>query len=299
MYKDYLMFCMTGDQVSAPMGVRITIERDQSEFTRLQQLGEILGLNMMEIAEVHKGLSEKAFRAQAEQMLSDNQGLTAERAEKLKQIQKQLNMPDEEAQRIVKGINASRMMSGLSTQINSGALSAKDIRKMAEEGVELAKQIPLTRRVDLFKKNVERKLTSGEGMNKIEEISKTLVQDLGLEQETAENELIKIANEKKKLQMVQAVAVLRQKDAQSVMKCCRNLVAAQALAPDSQNLNWPVESEVFDVYSVYASDVNDPSELKALRTVLGLSDEKGEMLEKVVAENGFKLEADASSEALF
>ena len=93
--------------------------------------------------------------------------------------------------------------------------------------------------------------------------------------------------------------MLRQKDAQSVMKCCRNLVAAQALAPDSQNLNWPVESEVFDVYSVYASDVNDPSELKALRTVLGLSDEKGEMLEKVVAENGFKLEADASSEALF
>ena len=143
---------------------------------------------------MHKGLSEKAFRAQAEQMLSDNQGLTAERAEKLKQIQKQLNMPDEEAQRIVKGINASRMMSGLSTQINSGALSAKDIRKMAEEGIELAKQIPLTRRVDLFKKNVERKLTSGEGMNKIEEISKTLVQDLGLEQETAENELIKIAN---------------------------------------------------------------------------------------------------------
>ena len=77
-------------------------------------------------------------------------------------------------------------MSGLSTQINSGSLSAKDIRKMAEEGVELAKQIPLTRRVDLFKKNVERKLTSGEGMDKIEEISKTLVQDLGLEQETAD-----------------------------------------------------------------------------------------------------------------
>ena len=299
MYKDYLMFCMQGDQVSAPMGVRITIERDQSEFTRLQQLGEILGLNMMEIGEVHKGLSDKAFRAQAEQMLSDNQGLTAARAEKLKEVQKQLNMPDEEAQKIIKGITANRMMSGLSTQINSGSLSAKDIRKMAEDGVELAKQIPLTRRVDLFKKNVERKLTSGEGMGEIEEISKTLVQDLGLEQETADKELVKIANEKKKSQMVQAVAVLRQKDAQNVMKSCRNLVAAQALAPDSQNLNWPVESELFDVYSVYASEVKDPTELKALRTVLGLSDEKGEMLEKVVAEGGFKLEADASSEALF
>ena len=53
------------------------------------------------------------------------------------------------------------------------------------------------------------------------------------------------------------------------------------------------------MYSVYASEVKDPTELKALRTVLGLSDDKGEMLEKVVAEGGFKLEADASSEALF
>jgi len=299
MYKDYLMFCMTGDQVSAPMGVRITIERDQSEFTRLQQLGEILGLNMMQIGEVHRSLSDKAFRTQAEQMLNDSQGLTAERAEKLKEIQKQLNMPDEEAQKIIKGITANRMMSGLSTQINSGSLTAKDIRKMVEQGVEISKQLPLTRRVDLFKKNVERKLTSGEGMAKIEEISKTLVEDLGLEQATADKELVKIANEKKKSQMVQAVAVLRQKDAKNVLLSCRNLVAAQALAPDSENLNWSVESELFDVYSVFASEVKDPNELKALRKVLGLSDEKGAMLEKVVAEDGFTLVADKSSEALF
>jgi hypothetical protein len=43
LYQDYLMFCMQGDTVNAPMGVQITIERDQSEFTRLSQLGDILG----------------------------------------------------------------------------------------------------------------------------------------------------------------------------------------------------------------------------------------------------------------
>ena len=105
--------------------------------------------------------------------------------------------------------------------------------------------------------------------------------------------------EKKKSKMVQAVAVLRQKDAKNVILSCRNLVAAQALAPDSENLNWSVESELFDVYSVFASEVKDPNELKALRKVLGLSDEKGAMLEKVVAEDGFTLVADKSSEALF
>ena len=56
------MFCMTGDQVNAPMGVRINIERDQSEFKRLSQLGDILGLNMMEVGQVHKDLADKAFR---------------------------------------------------------------------------------------------------------------------------------------------------------------------------------------------------------------------------------------------
>ena len=34
-YQDYLMFCMQGDTVNAPMGVQITIERDQSEFCLL------------------------------------------------------------------------------------------------------------------------------------------------------------------------------------------------------------------------------------------------------------------------
>ena len=57
---------------------------------------------MMEIGEVHKDLSDKAFRAQAEQMLSDNQGLTAARAEKLKEVQKQLNMRTKKLKKLSK-----------------------------------------------------------------------------------------------------------------------------------------------------------------------------------------------------
>ena len=51
---DYLMFCMTGDTVNAPMGTLITLERDQSEFTRLAQLGDVLGLTQYEVGMVHK-----------------------------------------------------------------------------------------------------------------------------------------------------------------------------------------------------------------------------------------------------
>lgn len=52
-YKSFLLFCMSGDAVSLPMGSMMVVERDQSEFQRLAQLGDVLGLNQMDVAEVH------------------------------------------------------------------------------------------------------------------------------------------------------------------------------------------------------------------------------------------------------
>lgn len=48
-YKTYLMFCMTGDVVNLPMGGTIVVERDEKEFARLSQLGDILGLGPMDV----------------------------------------------------------------------------------------------------------------------------------------------------------------------------------------------------------------------------------------------------------
>lgn len=52
-YKNFLLYCMQGDVVSLPMGGTMIVERDQSEFQRLSQLGDVLGLNQMDVAEVH------------------------------------------------------------------------------------------------------------------------------------------------------------------------------------------------------------------------------------------------------
>lgn len=51
-YKTYLMFCMTGDVVQLPMGGTITVERDEQEFARLSQLGDLLGLGPMDVYKV-------------------------------------------------------------------------------------------------------------------------------------------------------------------------------------------------------------------------------------------------------
>ena len=46
----------------------MVVERDSSEFARLSQLGDILGLSPMEINSVHTGLAEQAYRGQVQQV---------------------------------------------------------------------------------------------------------------------------------------------------------------------------------------------------------------------------------------
>lgn len=53
-YRNFLLFCMSGDVVSLPMGSTMIVERDQSEFQRLSQLGDVLGLTQFDVAEVHQ-----------------------------------------------------------------------------------------------------------------------------------------------------------------------------------------------------------------------------------------------------
>ena len=45
----------------------VVVERDASEFARLSQLGDILGLNPLEVSSVHSQLAEQAFRNQVQQ----------------------------------------------------------------------------------------------------------------------------------------------------------------------------------------------------------------------------------------
>ena len=45
----------------------VVVERDSSEFARLSQLGDILGLSPIEINSVHSGLAEQAYRSQVQQ----------------------------------------------------------------------------------------------------------------------------------------------------------------------------------------------------------------------------------------
>ena len=62
------------DAVRAPA---VVVERDESEFARLSQLGDILGLNVMEVGQVHKELAEQAFRNQVSRIKRQADALLA------------------------------------------------------------------------------------------------------------------------------------------------------------------------------------------------------------------------------
>lgn len=60
LYRGFLLYCLSGDVVTLPLGAQIVIDRDESEFVRLAQLGDILGLTPADVSGVHKGLAEQA-----------------------------------------------------------------------------------------------------------------------------------------------------------------------------------------------------------------------------------------------
>lgn len=186
----------------------------------------------------------------------------------------------------------------MQAQIAMGTLSIADVRKMKEEGVEIDNVISPDKRMQLFRKNAESRLTDGSGAADIEALSVTLPADLGIEPEKAKTELLKIANDKKRSTMVAAVAELRQKKVADVVKSAKNLVACHGVAPESK-LEWGVKEELQDIYSVFANEGAGEEEQKNLQDALGLDDETCDGLREIVKAGKFQLKQDVADEALF
>lgn len=98
------------------MGTQMVIERDQSEFLRLQQLGSILGLDIMQTATVHQDLSEQAFRQQVSQIFADGK-ISKEKTEQVKKLQEQFGLPDELAKKVIKGITSAGLIKNIEAEI--------------------------------------------------------------------------------------------------------------------------------------------------------------------------------------
>lgn len=216
LYKTYLLYCLTGEVTRIPFGAQITTKKDDSEYLLLNQLGGILGLTTEETVEVHRSLAEQAFRQQAEVILADGQ-LTKARVEQLNELQKNVGLPGPYAQKVIKSITTTKMAAAIETAIGQGRLNIKQIRELKESGVDLDNMISESLRENLFKKTVDEIFSSGTGEFDEEEVYEKIPADLKVNSQKARAVVHDLAKTRLSNSLIQAVALLRQRNHQGVV----------------------------------------------------------------------------------
>ncbi|MBA0552794.1 hypothetical protein Golob_023573 [Gossypium lobatum] len=270
LYKTYLLYCLTGEVTRIPFGAQITTKKDDSEYVLLNQLGGILGLTSEETVEVHRSLAEQAFRQQAEVILADGQ-LTKARMEQLNELQKNVGLPGPYAQKIIKSITTTKMAAAIETAIGQGRLNIKQIRELKESGVDLDNMISESLRENLFKKTVDEIFSSGTGEFDEEEVYDKIPADLKVNPQKAKGVVHDLARTRLSNSLVQAVALLRQRNRQGAVSSLNDLLACDKAVP-SEPLSWEVPEELADLFGVYAQSNPAPEKLSRLQYLLNISD---------------------------
>ncbi|KAK3037822.1 hypothetical protein RJ639_031863 [Escallonia herrerae] len=276
LYKTYLLYCLTGEVTGIPFGAQITTKKDDSEYVLLNQLGGILGLTDKEIVEVHRSLAEQAFRQQAEVILADGQWTKA-RIEQLNEVQKQVGLPSQYAQKIIKSITTTKMSAALETAVGRGRLSIKEIRELKEAGVELDVMISVSLRESLFKKTVDEIFSSGTGEFDEDEVYQKIPQDLNISTEKARGVVHELAQSRLSNSLIQAVSLLRQRNNSGVVSSLNDLLACDKAVP-STALSWEVPEELADLFLIYLKSDPAPEKLARLQYLLDISESTAEAL---------------------
>ena len=289
LYKNYLLFCLSGDVRTGPMGTQMVIERDQSEFVRLQQLGDILALGPADTANVHQGLAEQAFKQNVTQMLGDGK-VTKEKSQYLKQLQAQLGLPDEVAQKVITGVTNAGMLKGMSNAVAQGKLTYEEVKSMKDQEVDVESMLSEDLRSQLLRKTLQTRLAEPEGDDFdataiVEEISDTLK----VPEEKSEKILNEVGKEQKKMSLVNAIAFLRQKNQASTVTSLKSLLACHEIIPD-QEVSWNVEDELLDLYSAFAVEVESAEKREQLAKLFDIGEETRKQLDEAVAAGDFSLE---------
>ncbi|MED6195775.1 hypothetical protein PIB30_041186 [Stylosanthes scabra] len=215
-------------------------------------------------------LAEQAFRQQAEVILADGQ-LTKARVEQLNNLQKQVGLPQEYAQKIIKSITTTKMAAAIETAVTQGRLSIKQIRELKEANVELDSMVSENLRETLFKKTVEDIFSSGTGEFDEDEVYEKIPTDLNINKEKARGVVRELAQARLKNSLVQAVSLLRQRKHPGVVSSLNDLLACDKAVP-AQPQSWEVPEELADLYTIYLKSDPAPEKLTRLQYLLGISD---------------------------
>ncbi|KAK9839292.1 hypothetical protein WJX81_005958 [Elliptochloris bilobata] len=298
-YRNFLLYCMSGDVVALPMGSTVVVERDASEFARLSQLGDILGLNPLEISSVHSQLAEQAFRNQVQQAIGGGASLTKEKADYLSEMREKMGLSKEAAEKVIKGVQNQHLISGLQASKATGALTLQKVLDMKDAGVEVSSFVSEELRANLYAQELAKVLGDGSGDFDAERYVNELPRELGLPQRRATAAVEALTKDRKRTVLVQAISFLRQRKLAEAVKALNNLLAANKALPSERPVQWDAKEELSDLFSVYVGREHSHEKQAAMQHLLGLPDSDANALKDLVASGSFKLEQDAEEEASF
>ncbi|KAL5974558.1 hypothetical protein ACLOJK_031228 [Asimina triloba] len=275
-YRKFLIHCLQGDVVVLPFGARIATRSDKSNFFMLNQLGQILGMTGKEIVAVHRTIAEETFKKQAEVILADGQ-ITKGRMQQLTEVQKEVGLPPEAAQQLIKNITTSKLQATIETAASQGKMSAKQIRELKEVGVDVSSMISEKLREEIFKTTVTEFFSSGTGEFDDVEMYERIPSDLNINTEKARGIVCELAKNRVSESLIQAVSFLRQRKPASVVSPVNDMLACDKVSP-SEPLTWQVPEELIDVFFVYMKSDPSSEKLSRLQYLLGISDSTVEEL---------------------
>ncbi|XP_020093694.1 protein TIC110, chloroplastic [Ananas comosus] len=287
LYESYLLFCITGEVTVVPFGAQITTKKDNAEYLLLNQLGGILGLTNKEVVDIHIKFAEQAFTKRAEVILADGQ-LSKARIEQLAEVQKQVGLPGEYAQKVIKNITTTKMAAAIETAVNRGRIGIQQVRELKEANVDLDSMISVTLRENIFRKTVEEIFSSGTGVFDEHEVYEKIPADLSIDAEKAKGIVQELAKTRLENSLVQAVALLRQRNRDGVVASLNDMLACDTAVP-SEPLSWSSPQELDDLYCSYLKSIPKPEKLSRLQYLLGISDEKASMLQDAAAQGALPM----------
>ncbi|PIN19551.1 hypothetical protein CDL12_07782 [Handroanthus impetiginosus] len=249
LYKTYLLYCLTGEVRTLALNVQVTVKKDDSQYILLNQLGGILGMTDSEIVQVHRDVAEQAFRKEAEVILADGK-LTKTKIEQLNGLQNDIGLPPQYAQKVITSITSSKLSAALQSAAGQGKLSIAEIRELKQKGINVDNMISVSLRENLFKKFVDEMFSSGTGEFNEDEVYQKMPKDLNIDAEKAKRVVHELARTRLSNSLVQAVALLRQRNHSGVVKSLNDMLACDKAVP-SNPLSWEVPDELEDLFLAY------------------------------------------------
>ncbi|EFJ41589.1 hypothetical protein VOLCADRAFT_98450 [Volvox carteri f. nagariensis] len=274
-YKNYLMYSMSGEVVELPVGGVIrkksSAQARQAEMTRLQALADVLGMSGAEVMSAQSDLAEQAYKAQASEVMRTGP-LNEEKIQYLEEMRSQLGLSKEVGDKVLKA--ARTEVYGSSSAAEDGKWTVDRVLELHKSGGNVENLMEEVTRRNLFRREIIKKVTDGSGDADSKHFLHTLPAALALPANKVRLIVKEEVSTRKRMLLVQAVSQFRQRRVNEAVTSLQNLLSCVALMPEEGAIPWKERGELQEVYGLYCAKEDSASKRSTLQSVLGLSEEE-------------------------